>query len=159
MARNILAAIRRARQIIPAHLRMTLQEIGHRMNDSGHGRMAHAILEYATGRCRRTIQYHLDALVNLHILRRIRQRLGLRNLPNLYILCLPIVPMASSFSGATPASTLPPPAHRQEKSLSIAAEIQELEKGMRLWTEGGEQWQANQEALTRLRGLLRDTDA
>lgn len=150
MASNIIAAIRHAPQL-KANLKFSAQEIGHRMNAQGYGHISYSFMSYKTGYSRRTCIRHIRQLVAMGIFAKTIYRTANGYMVNLYRCLLPI----PAFYRASPATThgdsvtptLPETRRTEAKELSLRQEIAQLRKGMRLWREGSEQYNACLEKL------------
>jgi len=157
MSTNIIAAIRSEKQL-HGNLKFTAIELGHRMNQSGYGRVAYQMMAHATGYSRRTAIRHMHKLVAMKIFAKTVYRLANGYAINLYK-CLLSPP---AYYRAAPAMThgdsvssiLPPPKTDTEKNLSLREEIRRLEKGMHFLEPGGIPYEASREKLQRLQEML-----
>jgi hypothetical protein len=160
MAVNVIAAIRHANApLLRGNVKFTALEIAHRLNKSGYGHVSYQMMAWKTGYSRRTAINHMHKLVAMGIFAKTVYKLRDGYAINLYrcLLQIPAFYRTSPHTqaGESSARTLPTPRGEEAKELSLRDEIAQLRKGMRLWSQGSDQFNACQEKIAALQALQR----
>jgi hypothetical protein len=161
MATQIIAAFRHHAPRLRGNTLLIATELAHRMNGQGYGRVAYSYLAHKAHCSPRTAIRQIATLLELRLIRKVVTRTPHGCDWNHYYYIGPRVHSASpprTTRYDTVSRTLPHPEER-EKELSLREELANQRKAVREgWIlSGSERWEAVNERIVYLEGLLQPT--